>query len=897
MANPGVIQFGDSVGGMGPNLAQEAITVADPAAAAAQATGNAGPRFGQVALQPLGTGADDSTRLVAVLNACAGQFPVIQLPGAWHVDAGIVADPHKSTSSLVHGKLDALAWRVYEPTLAPLVRSFYADTAKYPPTRSKLWVNYDSLCPVGGYLERPVMIPAGVTGIQIELDELSQGPGGATGDVYLELYDATGSVAVASEAFTPGASPADVATAEIAVTAGLEYRVRVVCNTAGVQSTFVCGAIRVRPTTSTDSFWLSTFVRIDVDAACIQDNLETIAYDNPRFGRQTAYCHVDIDTDAASVRVEAFNNVGDILTGTYDDLAVFCDGYALDPVAPTPNGNVSFCTVAIPTSGSARHLSIYAGIQLLSTYTTLGVTENRGVYLCAVYVPFTGTTRVATGQCETIVLYGDSKFAGGNETYPAITTFAQTLRERGYRVISETVGSKALAYDVGTTLTVAACTPYAMKLARHQPTQVFVGVGRNDFAQFGTFTPANLVTQLGNFIDALHVVAPQAQVKLVTWTSETTETAVSGVAWDTERANIAALSSSRSAWCSVLDAARMWSTAEAATFTQDGIHPTEGGYDRLTRIVAAESYPWTPGQIPDLLTWVEGDANIAGDEMTAVTAGGPAPPAVTLTGTAVRAFHLLIQMWTAGTLGVATFRWSVDGGRSWVGQPLTTGADVVLGSTGITAHFAAGSYGANTYDSDTYISGWNALGGTSSFIKLNDATRPSFNSVASGNKPGPNFAANAINSALQISGISVPAPWSFWVVAKLVNAAAIRTPVHCTAAAGVGGVMYRDNTRNATYFYDGGGEGGQAVDETALHSHICIGNPSGGAQSNIRIDGVDGLFSPHAVTLTAITLGQRVGTGWPWDGPIMAFAFKSGAFTVDECLALEARARSKWGTP
>jgi hypothetical protein len=49
------------------------------------------------------------------------------------------------------------------------------------------------------------------------------------------------------------------------------------------------------------------------------------------------------------------------------------------------------------------------------------------------------------------------------------------------------------------------------------------------------------------------------------------------------------------------------------------------------------------------------------------------------------------EILTAGERGVATFRWTIDGGAHWNG-PLATGESVALGETGLTVTFQPGTY-------------------------------------------------------------------------------------------------------------------------------------------------------------------------------------------------------------
>jgi hypothetical protein len=78
-----------------------------------------------------------------------------------------------------------------------------------------------------------------------------------------------------------------------------------------------------------------------------------------------------------------------------------------------------------------------------------------------------------------------------------------------------------------------------------------------------------------------------------------------------------------------------------------------------------------------------------------ITAAGTTPPTVTFTGTPTSAGQLLIAVTTGGALGTARFKWSNNNGLSYQATGVLTAAGVVLGTTGITANFASGTYATN----------------------------------------------------------------------------------------------------------------------------------------------------------------------------------------------------------
>lgn len=106
-----------------------------------------------------------------------------------------------------------------------------------------------------------------------------------------------------------------------------------------------------------------------------------------------------------------------------------------------------------------------------------------------------------------------------------------------------------------------------------------------------------------------------------------------------------------------------------------------------------DATPWPPsvgGTAPCCVTgFVQGP----------VTGTGTTPQAVTLTGTpAASPTSISISITSTGIVGGALFSWSLNGVVQQTGQ--TVAATFVLGSTGLTANFPAGTY----TDTDTYTS-------------------------------------------------------------------------------------------------------------------------------------------------------------------------------------------------
>lgn len=97
---------------------------------------------------------------------------------------------------------------------------------------------------------------------------------------------------------------------------------------------------------------------------------------------------------------------------------------------------------------------------------------------------------------------------------------------------------------------------------------------------------------------------------------------------------------------------------------------------------------------------------------SAVTASNPSGTAVTITGTPAASYDAVVKIDLAGARGTATFKYSLDGGLTWAATGVLTAATVALGSTGLTANFATGSFVLN----DTYS--WTSLGASGGYVLL-----------------------------------------------------------------------------------------------------------------------------------------------------------------------------------
>lgn len=93
-----------------------------------------------------------------------------------------------------------------------------------------------------------------------------------------------------------------------------------------------------------------------------------------------------------------------------------------------------------------------------------------------------------------------------------------------------------------------------------------------------------------------------------------------------------------------------------------------------------------------------------------------APPVITLTGTPLGVYGIVVQCTTAGARGTWLLRWSKDGGSTWEASGVPSAATVALTGTGLTANIATGValtdnvWQASTVGSSPYVAAdtWSA---------------------------------------------------------------------------------------------------------------------------------------------------------------------------------------------
>lgn len=792
-------------------------------------------------------------------------------------------------NSLIDSSVGELSWRLLSPDMAPLSIQRIAgiDNAG---NRTAWRINRDLNCPVNGYLERAFVIPPNVSSIEFTTD--IQLPSNAVANtVQLQIYDTTGHSQLYSTNITPTETLTEYSTGAISVTSGLEYRARITFASNG-QADVLISNVRIEPVNVTTGLFSSNFYRISAEN--LHDNNES-GWAAARYPTQSAYSHITFKTSSDSISIEAYNNLGNYIASPNDSITVLVNGKIYTSINPTVD-SMTVTNVALPSG--IKTVSVLSGSQVSQdTYTA----TLRGVHISAVYA--SNAAYIYENKNPPIIIYGDSKMAGYYSDLPGRDGLVPILRRMGHRVICEAYGGRAFVSDVSTTISIASCNSFARKLTRHSPKMIVIGIGRNDFTG-AALTQTNWTNQLGNLCDAIASVSPNTRILLVTFTSESTESNNgNGDTWAGWRNAMETVAFTRTAFVRVCRAHTLWTVAQAVNYTSDTVHPNSRGYALLASAILGdgpliigasvergELWPWSPVGLSNLYAHYELSRELTVTEISPVTSNGTTPPTVTLSGTPNYPFQLDIAIRTAGTLGLAKFAWSIDGGESWIERDKTTSASVVLGNTGITATFSAGTYlNDNTYTAGTIVSQINDVSGNNRHLSQSNNTKRGMSKFGTlnGGKKHIGIKFDGVDDVYYRT-MTLTAPFTIIIVANM-NQGAIRSLIGGDISQAI--YIY-SNTSTTMAINDGGTQVAATVNMASAHVITAIFSSAG----DIRVDGTgtsSADLNDHSPT-TFYLGGDDANSQWYSDGIIHEVIILSNddPVTIAQC---EAMLRHKYG--
>lgn len=177
---------------------------------------------------------------------------------------------------------------------------------------------------------------------------------------------------------------------------------------------------------------------------------------------------------------------------------------------------------------------------------------------------------------------------------------------------------------------------------------------------------------------------------------------------------------------------------------------------------AGTAAPFVPTDVSGNLMWLDSTLGITlGGTMRGA---GTSPPTVTLTGTLTTATAILIDVPVGGVIGVATWRYSTDGGSNFTAGGTMSGIAQAIGATGVNVTFGAGTYNTdNTFK--TTVATWADQGPSSNSVTQATAgTQPLYIYSSSFACPVVFFEdASNTRMAKTTGGISGDASHSAWI--------------------------------------------------------------------------------------------------------------------------------------
>ena len=295
-----------------------------------------------------------------------------------------------------------------------------------------------------------------------------------------------------------------------------------------------------------------------------------------------------------------------------------------------------------------------------------------------------------------------------------------------------------------------------------------------------------------------------------------------------------------------------------------------------------------PLDIPGCILWLRADLGVTVVQGP-VVATGTTPPTVTMTGTPASSTNTLeIDITLTGLRGTATFTWKLNG---VVQQTLQlTAATFVLGATGITANFSAGTYtNDNVYKSVVTVSAWaDQSTAGNNVIQATAANQPAF--VANGINGQPTFQYNGTSQFLAAAAMTIAPPFSALMVGQAAGSGGIE--MFWSFANSVFGYVYSTSSDASIELNYGGAQFAGTGSNKAPCAITAIVN---GASSSVRDNGVSsGIGSLGAGTSSNLCVGSLGASDFlgKYESELVMY---NRAISVPEQRALFAYVASRYG--
>ena len=234
-------------------------------------------------------------------------------------------------------------------------------------------------------------------------------------------------------------------------------------------------------------------------------NGRSFVYGSPHSG-------VIYTTDATSVIVDSYCD-NYIIHPTFSEIGVAVNGVIIANINHTAN-NYKQTTVNLGT-GAGKTVQIFNG------YHSESPSSYRGTYVGRVQFN-ASATRVTPTSSPKMFIFGDSISAGASATYPSSGSWVPIFRLAwSGSIINDAWAGRNFTDACGTA---GARTTYAAFIASFAPTEVWIQVSTNDYAN-NTISAANFETAYADLLDKIHANLPAAVIYAQTAIIRSTETA------------------------------------------------------------------------------------------------------------------------------------------------------------------------------------------------------------------------------------------------------------------------------------------------------------------------------------------------------------------------------------
>lgn len=421
------------------------------------------------------------------------------------VPAADAFDPN----SLVLGDPTAQEW-LADPN-CPLVVGLGGTTDSIDGFLDAAYVNVDGAAPGTGDLWQYFSVPPGCTSAQLQVEAwLPSGVSSAT--LGLRFVAANGITALVSGTAVLTSTPTVYTLSYSSFAASTLYRAYVYTNGNGssTQAQAMIRAIHVVPTSASDSFFTSNFIRYPVRSQDLWDNCRAGLIQNLYQAQSPASRYV-VDTDATKIYLETYS-----VTYT-SPILVFVDGRYYTSGSGS-GGGTQYASFSLPSGRKRVEISIPLQVQG-STSGPDDLNVVTGTFMRGVYAPVGVYFQPAPPphRHERVLVLGDSILVNNGYGSPGIPLIYFIRRNYPGSIALEAFSGRQLCGPMGINGGLPLNPQFLVdQLSRHDPTKIIVELGTNDFGNTPPVAAATYAAAYASFCDTLHAACPRARIVAMT---------------------------------------------------------------------------------------------------------------------------------------------------------------------------------------------------------------------------------------------------------------------------------------------------------------------------------------------------------------------------------------------